>query len=87
MNLKKKALKTTDDLTAQLDEKLANVTGLDKALKLLEVKEQIKDLKKEPNWFMGVKDIASLHKGYLNISKMVFQMLFQMLIHLVGINF
>lgn len=60
-DLKDLALKTTDDLTAQLEEKLANVKTLDKALNLLEVKKQVKDLNKELSTgiYSGVKDIAS----------------------------
>lgn len=59
--LKEKASKTTDDLTKELNEKLSNVTTLDKALNLIQIKESIKDLQKELNGglYSGVKDIAS----------------------------
>jgi len=64
-DLKDLALKTTDDLTAQLDEKLSKVQGLDKALKLLEVKKQVKDLQKELNngLYDGIKGVAGSAKN------------------------
>lgn len=64
-DLKDLALKTTDDLTAQLDEKLSKVQGLDKALKVLEVKKQIKDLQKELSngLYDGVKGVAGSAKN------------------------
>jgi hypothetical protein len=64
-DLKDLALKTTDDLTSQLDEKLSKVQGLDKALKLLEVKKQVKDLQKELNngLYDGVKGVAGSAKN------------------------
>jgi len=63
--LKELALKTTDDLTKQLDEKLSNVTSLDKALNILEVKKKVKDLQKELSTgiYSGVKDIANSAKN------------------------
>lgn len=75
--LKEFALKTTDDLTAQLDEKLSNVNSLDKALNLLEVKKQVKDLEKELSTgvYTGIKDIANsaknLYEGFKAVGDVI----------------
>lgn len=63
--LKKSVTVLTDDLVKELDEKLAKVDSLDKALKLTEVREKIKDIKKEisKGLYGGVKDVANSAKN------------------------
>lgn len=72
-DLKKNATELTDEVVKQLDDKLANVTGLDKALRLLEAKEKVKDLQKELNsgFYSGVKDIANSAKNLYEAFKAV----------------
>lgn len=60
-DLKSGALKLTGDLAEQINAQMAQVKGLDEALKLAKVKEDVKDLQKalrETKW-NGAKDIVS----------------------------
>ena len=76
-DLKELALKTTTDLTKELDAKLSNVTSLDKALKILEVKKQVKDLQSQLSngVYSGVKDIANsaknLYEGFKAVGDVI----------------
>lgn len=59
--IKKEYGKNAEDFIVALDDALNNVTSLDEALKIAQVKKDVKDLSKElrEGMYSGVKDIAS----------------------------
>jgi len=70
-DLKKLALKSSVKMDVELDLQLSKVTSLDKALNLLKVKKDIKDLQKELNngLYDGIKNIASSASNIVNAFK------------------
>jgi len=71
--LKSLALKTTEDLTTEINKKLSNVQSLDKALNLMKVRDNIKSLKKElsTGLYSGVKEVANSAKNMYEAFKAV----------------